>query len=88
MAVVNIKEIYKEYYLAKKHFKKAIELAKKSVVVGEINFPTKEKKIVRERLKKLAKIAPEGKTDDSILPDLDKDGYMNKRKKHETADNA
>ena len=59
MAIVNVKEIFKEFNLAKKHFKKAVELAKKSVVVGEINFPRGERKIVKERLKKLAKITPD-----------------------------
>lgn len=55
MAVVNVKEIFKEFNLAKKHFKKAIELAKKSVIVGEINFPGVVKKV---RVRK-AKITPD-----------------------------
>ena len=65
MAVVNVKEIFKEFNLAKKHFKKAVDLAKKSIVVGEIIFPAKEKKIIKERLKKLVKVVPEteGKED-------------------------
>ncbi len=65
MAVVNVKEIYKEWNLAKRHFKRAIELGKKNIVVGEICFPKGEKKIVKERLKKLAKVTPEleGKED-------------------------
>lgn len=57
--MTNVKEIFKEFNLAKKHFKKAIELAKKSIVIGEVNFPRSEKKIVKERLKKLAKATPE-----------------------------
>jgi len=34
--MTSMKEIYKEFNEAKRHFKKAIELAKKSMIVGEI----------------------------------------------------
>jgi hypothetical protein len=67
--ITNVKEIYKDFNLARKHFKKAIELAKKNLIVGEINFPKGEKKIVKERLKKLAKVTPEAEGKD--LPDGD-----------------
>jgi len=73
--MVEIKNVLKEFNLAKKHFKKAVELGKKNVVVGQINFAGTPIKI---RVRK-AKVAPEGKE----LPDLDKDGYMKKRKKGE-----
>lgn len=92
MAIVNVKEIYKEFGLAKKHFKKAIELAKGSVVIGEIHFPgttikvrTRKVKVTPETEGKAVTVGNAGKAD---LADLDKDGYMSKRKKHETADNA
>jgi hypothetical protein len=49
--ITNLQEINKEYRLAMKHFKKAIELAKKSIVVGEINFPTPEKKVRAKKVK-------------------------------------
>ncbi len=91
MAIVNVKEIYKEFNEAKRHFKKAVDLAKKNFVIGEIHYLIGEKKA---RIKK-AKVTPvldyrseiikgEGKE----LPDLDKSGYMSKRNKNETADNA
>lgn len=82
MAVVIVKEIYKEFNLAKKHFKKAVDLAKKNIVVGEIHYMETEKK-PRARKVKVAP-EPEGKE----LPNLDKGGYMSKRQKPETADNA
>jgi len=82
MAIVNVKEIYKEFNLAKKHFKKAIELAKKNIIVGEIHYAGTEKKTRVRKVK--ATPAPEMKD----LPDLDKGGYMSKRQKPETADNA
>ena len=59
MAVINLKEVLKELNLAKKHFKHAVDLAKKGIVVGEINFPTKEKGSLRRDSKKLAKAMPE-----------------------------
>lgn len=83
--MTSVKEIHKEFNEAKRHFKRAIELAKKNLIVGELIFSTDEKKI-KIRVKKV-KVAPEpeGKAD---LADLDKDGYMSKRQKRETADNA
>lgn len=51
MIAIHVREINKEFNLAKKHFKKAVELAKKSVVVGEINFPGAEKKVRVRRAK-------------------------------------
>jgi len=63
--MVGIKEIRQEFNAAKKHFNRAIELAKKNVVVGEINFPGKEKKIIKERLKKPAKVTPESEWNES-----------------------
>ncbi len=76
MVIVNVKEVLKEFNLAKKHFKRAIELGKKSVVVGEIRFTGTEKK-VRTRS---AKFTPEpeisksttGQTTDTVLSDTDK----------------
>ncbi len=79
--MTDVKEVNKHYRLAKWHFNKAIELGKKNIVVGEIHFAGTEKK-PRTRKVKVAP-EPEGKE----LPDLDKDGYMSKRKR-ETADNA
>lgn len=75
MAVVNVKEIYKEFNLAKKHFKKAVELAKKNLVVGEIHFAGSEKK---PRARK-AKVTPE--PEGKELPDLDKDNKFYNGKK-------
>lgn len=75
MAIVNVKEIYKEFNLAKKHFKKAVDLAKKSIVVGEISFAGSAMK-PRVRKAKVAP-APEGKD----LPDLDKDNKFYNGKK-------
>jgi hypothetical protein len=75
MAITNVKEIYKEFNLSKKHFKKAMELAKKNIVVGEINFAGTQPK-PRVRKAKVAP-APEGKD----LPDLDKDNKFYNGKK-------
>ena len=77
MTIINIKEIFKEFNLAKKHFKKAVELGKKNVVVGQINFAGTPIK-VRTRKAKVTP-APEGKD----LPDLDKDNKFFNRKKSE-----
>ena len=83
--MTSVKEINKEFNLAKKHFKKAIELGKRNLIIGEVNFPKGEKKIIKERLKKLAKIESSsgGKSiilgDETSLPDFDKGGYMKKR---------
>ena len=49
MSIVNIKEVLKEFNLAKKHFKKAIELAKKNMIVGEVNFPGDKKTKPRKK---------------------------------------
>lgn len=87
MAVVNVKEIYKklnrslwEINHGVKGIRETVKMAKKNLLIGEVNFPGAEKKV---RVKKV-KVAPEteGKAD---LPDLDKSGYMSKRKKDETA---
>ncbi len=75
MAVVNVKEIYKEWNLSKKHFKKAIELGKKSIVVGEINFPGSEKKPGTRKVRVTPE--PEGKG----LPDLDRNNPFYNDKK-------
>jgi len=75
MAVVNVKEIYKEFNLAKKHFKKAIELAKKNVVIGEIHFAGAEKKAKVKKAKVTP--APEGEN----LSDLDKNNPFYNGKK-------
>lgn len=74
--MTQVKEIYREFNLAKKHFIKAVELAKKSVIVGEINFPETGKK-ARERKIKVT-LEPEVKD----LPDVDKEStfYGKKRK--------
>jgi len=72
MFTINVKEVYKEFNLAKKHFKKAVELAKKSVIIGEINFPSTPKAV---RTKK---------TKNPDLPDADAKGYMKERKGQET----
>jgi predicted RNA-binding protein (virulence factor B family) len=55
MGKSTLEELKKEFNLAKKHFKKAIELAKKNLVVGEIHFAGSEKK---SRARKV-KVAPE-----------------------------
>ena len=77
--ITSLKEINKEFALARKHFKNGIELARKNIIVGEIimSGPT-EKKPRTPRAKK----AKEPKD----LPDLDKDGYMNKRGKTDDPD--
>ena len=62
--MTSVKEVNRLFRDAKRSFNKAIELAKRSMIVGEVNFPSEKKQKVR-------------KTKD--LPDKDKDGYMNKR---------
>jgi hypothetical protein len=65
--LTSVKEIYKDFNLARKHFKRAIELAKKNMIVGEIHFPTKRKDIFtgpevkRVRIPRMrkAKVTPE-----------------------------
>ncbi len=86
--MTDVKEVNKHYRLAKWHFNKAVELGKKNLLVGEVNFPGADKKArVRKAPRSRSEISTpelEGK----ILADLDKNGYMSKRKKPETADNA
>ncbi len=88
MAVVNVKEIYKEFGLAKKHFKKAIDLAKKNILVGEIHFSVAEKKVRTRKVPRSKSEISTPELEGKILTDLDKNGYMSKRQKRETADNA
>jgi len=57
--MIEIKELNKELKLAMKHFKNAVGMAKRNMIIGEVNFPAKEKKVVKQRLKKLAKVTPE-----------------------------
>ena len=67
------KEVKKEFALAKKHFNRAIELAKKNMIIGNVQFVGTAEKKTRVR-KSRVKPEPEEKN----LPDLDKDGYMKK----------
>jgi hypothetical protein len=43
--IQNAKEIQKEFNLAIRHFRNAVKMAKKNLIIGEINFPTKRKDI-------------------------------------------
>ena len=69
--MTDVKEINKYFKAAKWNFGKAIELAKKNLIVGSVNFPTVEKKA---RVKKGNPVSPEN------LPDADRKGYMKERK--------
>lgn len=77
MAVVNLKDVQKEFNLAIRHFRTAIKLAKKNLIVGQINFEAAEKK-PRARKVKVTK-------DPENLPDADKEGYMLPRGKEKEA---
>jgi hypothetical protein len=83
--ITGIKEINKYFRDAKWNLNKAIELAKKNIVVGEIRFPAAQK--IRKPRKPTTTIdsmitavqkKPRGRKPKN-LPDVDKDGYMNKR---------
>ena len=68
----NLKEINKEFSLAKKHFNAAIEMAKKSIIVGEITFPEDKPKGKAGRPKGPSKKKVEADQEQEELPDLDK----------------
>jgi hypothetical protein len=70
--MTNIREINQNFRLAKKYFSKAIELAKKNLIIGEVNFPSAPKAVRTRKAK-----GPD-------LPDADAKGYMKERKKEET----
>jgi len=73
--MTNAKEVNKYFRAAKWNFNKAVELAKKSLVVGEIHFAGSEKKARARKAKAVPE--PEGKG----LPDLDKDNKFYNGKK-------
>jgi len=58
--ITDAREISRYFKAAKWNFNKAIELAKRSVIVGEVNFPGAEKKAKVKR----AKVMPEGELDE------------------------
>ena len=78
--MIDVKEINKEFKLAMKHFKMAMDLAKVNFIVGQyvVNSAT-EKKARKPRAQKT-------KEDPKNLPDMDKSGYMKKRAKMEEGD--
>lgn len=49
--IQNAKEIQKEFNLAIRHFRNAVKMAKKSLIIGEVNFPSTPKPIRTRKIK-------------------------------------
>jgi hypothetical protein len=70
--MTNSKDVLKEFNLALKHFRNAVKMAKKNLIIGEVNFQTAPKTVRTRKVKSPS------------LPDADTKGYMKERKEEET----
>ena len=80
--IVGIKEVQKEFNLAIRHFRNAVKMAKKNLVVGQISFP--ETKPERKPRTRKAKGPVRESFPAKDLPDKDKEPYMLPRGKEVT----